>query len=236
MIKFKNTKIADIGFYINLDKRKDRKVKIESQLKEFQFHGVERFKAFSSYEANTLNCKRSHLMVMKKLVDSKFETLLILEDDCKFLDILKSDGEKIFQDINNTDWDLFWLGCRNRKETIKYKNNCYQVSSTSYAQSYLIKRNMCEFIIKNFYDEHFHKQPVTPDELLTLTPYGVDVVLNPNNYDFYNLNNPLISLPTIFKQLCYEKPLTTQYPSYSDLWCRDVDYENYIKGGHPKLK
>jgi len=234
MIKFKNIKIADIGFYINLDKRTDRKEKIEFQLDEFKFSGVERFSAFNEYDANTLNCKRSHLMLMKKLLDSNFETLLVLEDDCKFLDILKSEGEKIFNDINNTDWDLFWLGCRNRKETIKYKNNCYQVSSVSYAQSYLIKRNMCEFIINNFYDDNFHRQPVTPDELLTLSPYGVDVVLNPEKYSFYNLEQPLNSLSVNFKHLCYKQPLTTQYVSYSDLWKSEVNYEEYIKKGYPK--
>ena len=94
MIKFNNIKIADIGFYINLDKRKDRKEKIESQLNEFNISGVERFSAFDEYDANTLNCKRSHLMLMKKLLDSDFDTLLILEDDCLFLDVLKKDGEK----------------------------------------------------------------------------------------------------------------------------------------------
>jgi GR25 family glycosyltransferase involved in LPS biosynthesis len=233
MIKFNNIKIADIGFYINLDKRKDRKEKIESQLNEFNISGVERFSAFDEYDANTLNCKRSHLMLMKKLLDSDFDTLLILEDDCLFLDVLKKDGEKIFQDINNTDWDLFWLGCKNRKNIVKYKNNCFQVSSTSYAQSYLIKRNMCEFIINNFYDNNFYCQPVTPDELLTLSPYGIDVVLHPEKYNFYNLDSPLNTLPTHFKHLCYKYPLTTQYSSYSDLWHREVNYEDYIQIKYP---
>jgi hypothetical protein len=171
---------------------------------------------------------------MNKLLDSNFETVLVLEDDCKFLDILKNQGEKVFNDINNTDWDLFWLGCRNRKEPIIYKNNCYQVSSVSYSQSYLIKRNMCEFIVNNFDNENFFKQPVTPDELLTLSPYGADVVLNSEKYNFYNLEQPLNSLPTIFKHLCYKKPLTTQYASYSDIWNSEINYEDYIKKGFPK--
>ena len=147
--------------------------------------------------------------------------------------MIKKDGEKIFQDINNTDWDLFWLGCKNRKNIVKYKNNCFQVSSTSYAQSYLIKRNMCEFIINNFYDNNFYCQPVTPDELLTLSPYGIDVVLHPEKYNFYNLDSPLNTLPTHFKHLCYKYPLTTQYSSYSDLWHREVNYEDYIQIKYP---
>ena len=109
MIKFNEIKIADIGFYINLDKREDRKEKIENQLKDFKISGVERHSAFSEYNSNTLNCKRSHLQLFQKLLETDFETLLVLEDDCLFLDVLKNEGDKIFNDINNTNWDIFWL-------------------------------------------------------------------------------------------------------------------------------
>lgn len=233
MIKINDTKIADIGFFINLDRREDRKNKIENQLSEFNITGVERYSAFSEYDSNTLNCKRSHLNLMKKLLDSDFETLLILEDDCLFLDILKENSIEIFKDINNTDWDLFWLGCRNRRDPLYVTNNCYQVSSVSYAQSYIIKRDFCKFIIDNFSEENFFGQPVTPDELLSLAPYGVDVVLNPQKYDYYNLSQPLDVLPTMFKTMCYKYGMTTQYSSYSDLWFFKVDYEEYIKQGFP---
>jgi GR25 family glycosyltransferase involved in LPS biosynthesis len=234
MVKFNDIKIADIGFYINLDKREDRKEKIESQLIDFNITGVERHSAFSEYDSNTLNCKRSHLQLMEKLLETDFETLLILEDDCLFLDILKENGDEIFNDINNTEWDVFWLGCRNRRNPIKYKNNCYQVSSVSYAQSYLIKRDFCKFIIDNFSENNFFGQPSTPDELLSLAPYGVDVVIHPDKYNYYNLDQPLDVLPTIYKAMCYKYVLTTQYPSYSDLWFFDVNYEEYIKQGMPK--
>lgn len=234
MVCVNGIKIADIGFYINLDRREDRKEKIESQLKEFNITGIQRHSAFSEYDSNTLNCKRSHLQLMDKLVESDYETILILEDDCLFLDIIKTEGSQIFEDINNTDWDLFWLGCRNRRSAIEYKNNCYQVSSVSYAQSYLMKRNFCKFIIDNFSENNFFGQPVTPDELLSLAPYGVDVVIHPEKYDYYNLDQPLNSLTPIYKSLCYKYGLTTQYSSYSDLWFFDVNYEEYIKQGFPQ--
>ena len=233
MVEINNVKIADIGFYINLDRREDRKVKLETQLKDFNITGVERHSAFSEYESNTLNCKRSHLQLMEKLLETDFETLLILEDDCLFLDVLKEKSDEIFNDINNTEWDVFWLGCRNRRDPSKDKNNCFQVSSVSYAQSYLIKRDFCKFIIDNFSETNFFGQPVTPDELLSLAPYGVDVVIHPDKYDYYNLDQPLDVLPTIYKAMCYKYGLTTQYSSYSDLWFFDVNYEEYIKQGFP---
>lgn len=234
MVTIGGIKIADIGFYINLDKRQDRKKKIEEQLVDFKISGVNRYSAFNEYDSNTLNCKRSHFNLMEKLLDSDFETILILEDDCLFLDFFKTEYKSIIEDINKTDWDVFWLGCRNRRPTKDYKNNCLNVSSVSYAQSYILKRNVCEFILNNFNNDDFYKQPVTPDELLCLAPYGKDVVLNPNNYNFYDLEQPLDNLPTFFKSLCYKKPLTTQYSSFSDLWNTNVNYEEHIKGGYPK--
>jgi len=238
MVKFNDIKIADIGFYINLDIREDRKEKIESQLIDFNITGVERHSAFSKTNSPTLNCKTSHLQLMKKFLETDFETLLILEDDCLFLDVLKENGDEIFNEINNTDWDIFWLGCKNRRMPLKYKNNCYRVSSVSYAQSYLIRRKFCKFIMENYSESNFNgresfEQPSGTDELLSLAPYGIDVVAHPEKYDYYNLDQPLDVLPTIYTSLCYKYALTTQYSSYSNLWHFVVNYEEYIKQGFP---
>jgi len=231
MVKINDIKIADIGFYINLDKREDRKEKIESQLTELNIKGVNRFSAFDKYESNTVNCKKSHYLLYEELLKTDFETLLVLEDDCLFLDIFKNEYEKIFNDINNTDWDLFWLGCRNRRDPIFYKNNCYRVSSVSHAQSYLIKRNFCEYVLNTYSIEDYTS--TISDELLCLAVYGEDVVKYPNKYNFYNLDQPLDVIPTNYISLCYEKSLTTQYASYSDLWHSFVNYEQYIINSFP---
>lgn len=229
MVTINNIKIADIGFYINLDKRTDRLEKIEGQLKEFNIEGVERFSAISNLDSGPLNCKSSHFELFKKFLETDYEVLLVLEDDCKFL--VMDDYETIFKDIHSVEWDLFWLGCRNRRSPIPHKNNTFKVSSTSHAQSYLIKRNLCEHILTNYPLEiHNH---IAIDELLCLSIYGKDVVTSPNSVNFYDLDSPIETLPTEFISLCYSKPLTTQYASFSDLWNMDVDYEEYIKNSHP---
>ena len=164
----------------------------------------------------------------KKLLNTDNEILLVLEDDCVFLEEMKINYKEILTNIYNTDWDLFWLGCRNRTPILEYKNSCYQVASVSHAHSYLIKRNLCEYIIDNFENSIFN-QPVTPDELLSLVPYGKEVVNNPSQFDYYNMVYPLDKLDVYFKSLCYSQSLSTQYPSYSDLWSTDINNENYIK-------
>jgi GR25 family glycosyltransferase involved in LPS biosynthesis len=235
MVTIKGKKIADLGYYINLDNRVDRKEKLEDQLLKFDIHGVERFSAVNNTTTATVNCKRSHFELYQKLVDSEFDTLLVLEDDCLFMDFLIEESDKIFEDINNTDWDVFWLGCRNRRSALPYKNNCYIVSSASHAQSYLIKKDFAKHLIDTYpVYPHDNQSNLLPDELLTLAVYGKEVTTNPNEFNFYNLDQPLNVLPTFFKGLTYEKSLSTQYSSYSDLWGYVTDWEEYIIRSHPK--
>lgn len=231
MVKIDDIKIADVGFYINLDFREDRKNKIENQLTDLNISGVNRFSAYSKYNSGPLNCKKSHYLLFEELLKTDFETLLVLEDDCLFLDYFSNDYKNILNNINNTNWDLFWLGCRNRRSPIYYENNCYKVSSVSHAQSYLIKRSFCEHILTTYPIDTEVSTAI--DELLCLSIYGYDVVKNPNKYNFYDLDQPLNILPTKFISLCYEKSLTTQYASYSDLWKHNVDYEYYIINSFP---
>ena len=237
MITIKNKNITDIGYYINLDSRQDRKVIIESQLDEFEIKGVERFSAIRIGVDGPANCKKSHYELLKILVQSEYDSLLVLEDDCKFLDVLKEQSDEIFNKINETNWDIFWLGCRNRRNPIFYENDCYKVSSVSHAQSYLIKKNFAKHILETY--------PIYPtdsisyipiDELFCLSIYGEQVVRNPNQFSFYSLDQPLDVLPTKFVSLCYELPLTTQYSSYSDLWGFVADTEEYLITSHPKKK
>lgn len=231
MVNINKVKIADIGYVINLDKRIDRLENIQKQFDELNITGVHRFSAVDNLGSGPLNCKQSHYILYEKFLNTDSEVLLILEDDCLFLDPLKEDYEEIINDIYSTDWDLYWLGCRNRRYPVHYKNKSYKVSSVSHTQSYLIKRNMCEYILKNYPINSY--TTIAIDELLCLSIYGFDVTTNPNRFNFYKLDNPLNDLTTIFTSLCYEKPLTTQYASYSDLWQMDVDYSDYIKSSHP---
>lgn len=232
MVTIDGLKIADIGFYINLDKRTDRKEKIEAQLSELGIVGVERHSAFTGHSSGPCNCKQSHYDLYQKLLDSEWETLLVLEDDCLFLDSFVKSYNDVFNELYNLEWDVFWLGCRNRRSPLHYSGNFYKTSSVSHAQSYIIKREVCEYILENFPVPHFSTTAV--DELLCLLPYGKEVACDPNKFGFYQMDQPLNDLPTEVNSICYETSLTTQYASFSDLWQIDVNYEQYISQSFPK--
>jgi GR25 family glycosyltransferase involved in LPS biosynthesis len=231
MITINQYKFADIGFYINLDSRTDRKDKLESQLRDYNIRNVIRHSANTETSSGPQNCKSSHYQIYRKFLDTEYETLLVLEDDCLFLPYLYSNTEEVYNNIFSLNFDLFWLGCRNRRSPKLYKNKCYQVQSVSHAQSYIINRKLCEYIL-NFFPEHGHNS-LAIDELLCLVPFGYDVAYDPNKFNFYEMDNPLEQLEQHFLSLCYERALTTQYQSYSDLWHTEANYEYYLSSSFP---
>lgn len=231
MITVNNFKFADIGYYINLDARTDRKEKIEQQLAAYNIFGINRYSANQSTSSGPQNCKSSHYEIYKTFLESDKDSLMVLEDDCLFMPYFYEHTEEIHNNIFSLEFDLFWLGCRNRRWPKPFANKCYQVQSVSHSQSYIINRRFCEYILNNF--PEYNHNGLAIDELLCLAPYGYNVAYDPNAFNFYTLDNPLDSLKTSFLALCYERALTTQYASYSDLVHTHSDYEIYITSSFP---
>jgi len=72
-------------FYINLDKREDRKEEIESTLKNYDLFNIsERITAIETPGQGILGCTMSHLNAIKVAKERNYENVLILEDDFQF--------------------------------------------------------------------------------------------------------------------------------------------------------
>lgn len=67
-------------FYINLDEREDRKIKVEGLLTDLGFENFERFPAIKA-EGRSVGCSTSHANVLKHIIENKIYPALILEDD-----------------------------------------------------------------------------------------------------------------------------------------------------------
>jgi glycosyl transferase family 25 len=85
--------------YINLEKRKDRKEEIESELNKFELQ-YERFNAIER-KMGLVGCGYSHLEVLKKAKKMNYKNVLILEDDFVFL-VSKEEFENNLTDFFNT--------------------------------------------------------------------------------------------------------------------------------------
>ena len=224
--------MADLGFYINLDRRTDRNERILEILKENNITGVERYSArHDKGKPPQESLVNTTFDIYKKFLSTDNETLLILEDDCLFLPTIKENTKEIFENIYSLDWDIFWLGGTNRKPPLYVANKCYQVSSPSYAQSYMIRKELCKYVLEHFENDWCN---LGIDEMLCLAVYGWEVAKNPFGLNFYKSEQPLNDFPHIFTALTYECSFTTQYNSWSDLLGLETTLENWIPRNHPK--
>jgi glycosyl transferase family 25 len=73
-------------FYINLEKRKDRREHIESQLLKYDLLDIsERYIAIETAHSGIVGCSQSHLNVLKLARERGYKNILILEDDFEFI-------------------------------------------------------------------------------------------------------------------------------------------------------
>jgi GR25 family glycosyltransferase involved in LPS biosynthesis len=92
-------------FYINLNKRPDRRLEIENELNTFGL-SYERFEAIETPGCGIYGCGLSHLGVLKIARDRRYKNVLILEDDFTFLvskEVFEINLTKLFESGINYD-------------------------------------------------------------------------------------------------------------------------------------
>jgi hypothetical protein len=104
------------AFYINLDKRIDRRQNMEEQLKKIGLE-AERFPAISPTECGQFpsighrGCVLSHQAIIQKAynekLNEKLDNILIMEDDCQF--DLEFNNELVNELTQITRWDLVFF-------------------------------------------------------------------------------------------------------------------------------
>jgi GR25 family glycosyltransferase involved in LPS biosynthesis len=109
----------DKVYCINLDRRPDRMVHFEDQVKKYDLGEFERF---SAYDGKKLNIKNhssniklgelglvlSNLEILNICKNKNYNNVLIIEDDCLFTDeVLKI--EEYFE-LLPSDWDMLYMG------------------------------------------------------------------------------------------------------------------------------
>jgi len=107
------------AFYINLDRRTDRRTEIE---KEFADKGltVERFAAIEYVPAG-IGCNLSHIEVLKLARDRRYESVMIFEDDFQFL-------------VTKEEWDQLIARLPERYDVVMLAYNL--VSSTPHDETF----------------------------------------------------------------------------------------------------
>jgi GR25 family glycosyltransferase involved in LPS biosynthesis len=207
----------DKAYYINLDKRVDRKLEFESRVKSIGLD-VERWPATQLNKTDITNntfdenwhikvsCTYSHQQLINNAKEKGYKSILIFEDDCVFENDFVNKAKECINELKKLEWDIFYFGgepneyCKSISERLAKTDGCY--STHAYA------------INHTFYDK------------ILSTPYyqGVIDML----YMHYPANQKLFY---ISKEL-----LAWQDMSASDLWLnKNVNTKTYYQNSYNKF-
>jgi len=138
-------------YYINMDKRKDRKYEIESELKSLNvpWHKVQRIPGVIS-TIGALGCSKAHLNALKDCRDNNYSNCLILEDDFMF----KQERQEIFNQLNkfwnlNIVWDVVLFSSNTIQQEATYVDFLLRLKEAQTTAGYMVNANFLPQLIEN---------------------------------------------------------------------------------------
>jgi glycosyl transferase family 25 len=136
-------------FYINLDKRPDRRDLFTSDIAKVKLQ-PERFVGIPHNEG-IVGCGKSHLAIMKMAKEQNLRNVLILEDDFTFLverDELDRKLNTFFEDFQE-NYDVCMFCCQNLVEDgSRPKSYVSKIQRANNASAYLINGKYLDTIIQ----------------------------------------------------------------------------------------
>jgi hypothetical protein len=150
--------------YINLEKRKDRKIHIEEQLKDFK--SVERIEAIDTPHYGYLGCVLSHIKALEYAKEMGWDEVIICEDDFEWI----QKDKFVYPEI---DFDVCMIsGKINEKEFLS--SNYNKVLDGRHTDCYLIKKHFYDKLIHNF-KEGYQKLKIKKEECNYIDVYWLSL-------------------------------------------------------------
>jgi glycosyl transferase family 25 len=198
--------VSDITniYYINLDRRTDRKYHIENQLKILNWNG-KRFPAIQN-SFGALGCSLSHLALLKYAKANKLSHILIMEDDVTFLEpsVFLNSLNKFLEKYKN--FDVLLLAGNNMGEYKRIDDYCIKVTHCQTTTAYLVKSHYYDTLISNYEN-------------------GINLLqMYPNKLNDYAIDQYWGSLQITDKWYLLTPLTVTQRHDYSDIEKRPTNY------------
>ena len=222
-VYYKDKKIADAGYVINLPHRTDRKESVIKLLNELEITGYEFIDGvvLDNPEYRKMGCNAAYVNLFSKFLSSNSQNVIVFEDDIKLMNgVSKSEIDAIFDNWDETvsNYDVVGLGVKLLPRTeIKLKGKTHgSFEEMLCTQSLFYKRHFVE-----------HWMTIMTEFLTPSSPFhkcAVDMFLNDCSSETYRFIHDDrhkkfdfgITVPMLF----------TQGSSFSDSEGRDQDYED----------
>ena len=138
---------------INLDRRPDRRQRMQAEFARHGIEGVRRFAAVDgskvvlpaswSHSAGAYGCLLSHVAVVQEALAAGSRSVLIFEDDAVF-DPEFNTKFASFMKETPADWDLLYFGALHKDEPVKMTEHVYRITKANSTYAYALKRTVFE--------------------------------------------------------------------------------------------
>ena len=215
-MKILGKKIADKGFFINLEKSVDRFENVKSQISKYNIENLNRFEALTD-EMIQCTATKSHRGVFEIAKNENLDVIFVAEDDFQIYDECEYfSGHKkkfitvlndVINDLNKVEWDVILFGCNPKTATVPVTKNLATVCKSTGAWAYIIKKGAYEYILENF---NYKRDYLAIDDILPM--------LNFNGF------KTLTTIPMMISHaIGYESTLQPRGP---------VNYTQWIQGNY----
>jgi GR25 family glycosyltransferase involved in LPS biosynthesis len=144
-------------YIINLKERTDRKSYILEEIKKLPLLSYEIIDAIRD---ETKTCFASHLKCIQLAKDNNLPYILILEDDAMFTNECVSVFNKALTEIQNKQWDMFFLGANLQKPATRVSDTLLKLSGAWAAHAYMVHERFYDTILNLPHicemDVHYH--------------------------------------------------------------------------------
>lgn len=193
-------------FYINLDRRTDRRQEIEAELARMGIEAplAQRFQAIETADGR-IGCFKSHLEILKRAREAGHENVLILEDDFEFLvskEELEAELTRFFE--KKIPYDVLMLAY-NLHEKEPYDDQIGYARQAGTASGYIVH--------KDFYDT-----------IINLYEWALPRLIQTKEHMKYMNDTVWYNLQPFSEWFYFIRRIGRQRKSYSDLEQRLVEY------------
>ena len=191
--------------YINLDSRQDRNLLAIEEFKRLNINptrvsGTVIKATDNSMWNGVLGCTLSHIKCLEMALEKR-QNIFIFEDDIKLIDGSFQNIDKCFEELNNMDWDIFYLGGNVLKPIYQKTNHIGKLNHCQSTVSYGVNKNFIEKLLS-----YIPRDQIIPIDLV----YSNQVIPH---------HNCFISIPMVI----------VQRDSFSDIEGKQVQYESYLQ-------
>jgi len=151
-------KFFEKAYYINLDKRPERKIYIEKQLQKVgidaeRFPGIIPSEKLNFPTIGHRGCVLSHRAVIQKALDDGLKNVLIIEDDCVFTEEFPNISKLMIADMLflKPRWDFlffYYKECCGYTKTKEISKNLQYIEGTAKTHFYGVNKNAYKKVLK----------------------------------------------------------------------------------------